>query len=279
MISMRWAEAAVQDLRYALRQLRRSPAYTAVVAATLALGIGGTTAVFSVVQAVLLAPLPYQQPGRLVRIYQQFPDDPASRYFMSGPYFKTVRDSATSFEDVAALNTYSETGRDLVKDGQAQRLRVLEVTSGYFRTLRSDPLRGPGFDVADETGSPRVVLSDALWQARFNSDPAVIGSTVHLSAEPYEVAGIAPRGFEDPVAGKVDAWVPYDLADNTAPENYSLTAVGRLRNGVSPEQARSELAALSQSAKERFPARRSAIVALPLQEDLVATSRGPLNLC
>ena len=223
--------------------------------------------------------MPYEQPGQLVRFYQQEPENPTSRYYLSGPHFRVVRDHAVSFEDVAALNTYSETGLDLVKDGQAQRLRVLQVTSGYFRTLRSDPLRGPGFDPGDETGTRRVVLSDGLWRTRFGGDPSVIGSTIHLSAEPYEVAGVAARGFEDPIAGKVDAWVPYNLATNTSEQNYSLTAVGRLRNGVNAEQARSELAALSRSAKERFPAAsRSAIVALPLQDDLVATSRGPLHL-
>jgi putative ABC transport system permease protein len=279
MNSIGWIEGSVQDLRYALRQLRRSPVFATVVIATLALGIGGTTAVFSVVHAVLLAPLPYEQPGQLVRVYQQEPENPSTRYYLTGPHFTALRDHAASFEDIAALNTYSETGLDLVKDGHAQRVRVLEVTSGYFRTLASGPLRGPGFALGDEVGTRRVVLSDRLWRTRFESDPLVIGATVHLSAEPYEVVGIAARGFEDPIVGEVDAWLPYDLAGNTSPQNYSLTAVGRLRNGVNVEHARAELAALSQSMRERWPAaRRSAVVALPLKEDLVATSRGPLQL-
>jgi putative ABC transport system permease protein len=274
-----WVDGLTQDLRYALRQLRRSPIFTVVVAATLALGIGGTTAVFSVVQAVLLAPLPYEQPGRLVRFYQQEPENASTRYFLTGPHFKAVRDHAASFEDVAALNTYSETGLDLVKDGQAQRLRVLEVTSDYFRMLRSDPFRGPGFGPEDENGTRRVVLSDALWRTRFSSDPSVVGAIIHLSAEPYEVVGIAAPGFEDPIVGEVDAWLAYNLVRNTSEENYSLTAIGRLRNRATVEHAQAELAALSRSMRERWPAaRRSAVVALPLQEDLVATSRGPLHL-
>ena len=268
-----------QDLRYAIRQVRRGPLFATVVAATLALGIGGTTAVFSVVQAVLLAPLPYEEPGQLVRFYQQEPDNPSTRHYLAGPHFKTVRDQASSFESVAALNTYSETGLDLITQGQAQRLRVLHVTSDYFRTLRAGSLRGPGIEPADETGTRRVVLSDGLWQAQFNRDPSVIGQTVHLSAEPYEVIGIAPRDFEDPVAGQIDAWLPYDLVSNTSEQNYSLTAIGRLRNGVSIEQARSELATLSQAMRERWPgARLSSVVADHLREDLVATSRAPLNI-
>ena len=275
-----WAEAVAQDLRYACRQLRRAPGFSAIAIATLALGIGGTTAVFSVVQAVLLAPLPYDQPGQLVRFYQQEPEKPSTRTFLTGVHFRELRDRASAFEDVAALNTYSETGLDLITDGQALRLRVLQVTSDYFRTLGSGPLRGREFDRDDEVGgSRRVVLSDRVWRRRFDANPSIVGTTVRLSAESYEVVGVAPQGFEDPIVDEVDAWLPYDLARNTSEQNYSLTAVGRLRHAVPPERARAELAGLNRSMVERWPkARAGTIVALPLQEDLVAGSRGPLQL-
>ena len=222
-------EQILQDLRYACRQLRRSPGFSAVVIATLGVGIGGATAVFSVLQAVLLAPLPDHRPGQLVRFYQQEPESPATRSFLAGPHFAALREHAASFETVAALANYSETGRDFVKDGRGQRLRVLPVTSDYFQTLRSGALRGPGFDRGDEAGIRRVVLSHVLWRARFDAGASVIGSTIQLSGEPYEVVGIAPQGFEDPVAGEIDAWLPYRLARDTDPENNSLSAVGRLR--------------------------------------------------
>ena len=268
-----------QDLRYASRQFRRSPGFAAVVIATLALGIGATTAVFSVLQAVLLAPLPYEQPRQLVRIYQQEPDKPATRHYLTGAHFSFLREHATAFEVVAALANYSESGRDLVKDGQGERLRVLPVTSDYFHTLRSGPWRGPGFDRRDEVGTRRVVLSEALWRARFNADPSVIGVTIHLSGEPYEVAGVAPAAFEDPIAGEFDAWLSYDLARDTDEQNNSLTAVARLRWGISLDQARAELSSLSRVMKERFPtARLSAVDIAPLQEDLVEHARGPLQL-
>ena len=113
----------------------------------------------------------------------------------------------------------------------------------------------------------------------FRGDPSVVGSTIHLSGEPYEVVGIAPEGFEDPIVGAVDAWLPYNLARDTDPENNSLSAIGRLRSGISLEQAREELSSLSRSMRERWPAARlSAVVAVPLQEDLVAPARGPLHL-
>jgi putative ABC transport system permease protein len=272
-------EQVAQDLRYAMRQVRRAPLFACVVAATLALGIGGTTAVFSVVRAVLLAPLPYEEPGQLVRFYQQEPEKPSTRNYVSATHFRVVREHAASFESVAALDNYSEAGLDLVTGGQAQRLRVLRVTSDYFRTLRVASLRGPGLELADETGTRRVVLSDSLWAARFNRDPAVVGQVVQLSAEAYEIVGVAPEGFEDPIVGHVDAWLPYNLVRDTSEENYGLTAIGRLRNGVSIEQARSELAALSQSMRARWPAARlSSFVTDPLREDLVATARGPLNM-
>jgi hypothetical protein len=217
-----WVEALAQDLKYALRQLRRRPGFSAVVVATLALGIGGTTAVFSVFQAVLLAPLPYEEPGQLVRFYQQEPGRPATRSYLTATHFSSLRDDAASFEAVAAVANYRETGRDLVRDGRAQRLRVLRVTSDYFHTLRSAPLGGtygPGFERRDEMGTRRVVLSSALWRSGFGSDPSVVGSTVRLSGEPYEVVGIAADGFEDPIAGEIDAWVPYNLAGDTNAEN------------------------------------------------------------
>ena len=279
--------AVEQDLRYAVRQARRSPGFSAVVIATLAVGIGGATAVFNVAHAVLLAPLPYSEPGQLVRLYQQEPGNPSTRRGVSAPHFRVLRDESASFEAVAARYIREDMGLDIANGGNPQRLRVLLVTSDYFRTLRSERFVGPGFQVDDEAGEPgddrtgarRVVLSDRVWRARFDGDPSILGKTIRLSAEPYEVAGIAPEGFEDPLVGAVDAWLPYNLARDTLTENYSLTVIGRLRTGVSAKQALGELAALSQAMKQRWPeVGASSVVALPLQEDVSAPSRGLLQL-
>lgn len=269
-----------KDVGYALRMLRRAPGFTAVVVATLALGIGGTTAVFSVVQAVLLAPLPYERPGQLVRLYLVDPENPSYRnkiYFAS-PQFREIRDHAASFQDIAAIMTYSETGVDLVTNGRAERLRALEVSSDYFRTLGSDLRRGREFDREDEVGTARVVLSDALWRTRFDADPSVIGTTVRLSDELAEVVGIAPPGFEDPIIGEVDVWVPYDLT-GTGEQNFGFSVVARLRNDVNLEQARAEFAVLSQSLSEQWPSTdKNVIDAVALKDDVVATARTPLRL-
>ena len=278
--SIGWIEQAARDLRYGFRQLRGSPGFTLVVAATLGLGIGGTTAVFSVVETVLLKPLPYEQPGELVRFYQQEPGRPDTQGVLAGTHFTFLREHATAFEDVAALAHYSETGLDLATaDGRVERLRVLRVSSDYFTTLHSLPAVGRGFDRDDETGTRRVVLSDRVWRTFYGADSSIVGATVLLSAEPYEVTGVAPAGFEDPIAPDVAAWIPYPLARDTYEENNSLTAIGRLRNGVSLEQAQAELATLEPLMRKRWPAAKlSAIVALPLHEELVEHARGPLHL-
>ena len=226
-------------------------------------------------------PLPYEQPGQLVRFYQQEPNKPATRSYLAAPHFASLREHAASFEVVAALFTDSETGHDLVTGGQAQRIRVLRVTSDYFHTLRSGPVRGPGFDRRDEVGTRRVVLSDGLWRTRFASDVSVVGSVVQLSGEPYEVVGIAPQRFEDPIAGDVDAWVPYLSRDSREcplrRTTLSAPSVGCEMGSASSRLGRSR--SLSRSMKERWPAARlSAVDAVPLQEDLVATARGPLHL-
>lgn len=157
-------ESLAQDVRYAVRSLLKTPAFTGVVVATLALGIGGITAVFSVVQAVLLAPLPYEAPGQLVRFYQQERNDTSSPHYVSAVHFREIRDHAPPFEEVAALFNYHETGLDLVQDGRSQRLRVLSVTSDYFSTLRSGPVLGREFEREDENGARLVILSHPLWR-------------------------------------------------------------------------------------------------------------------
>ena len=285
---LRWVDGVTQDVRYAARQARHSLGFSAVVVATLGLGIGGTTAVFSVMHAVMLAPLPYAQPDQIVRIYQQEPGKPDTRRPVSAPQFRMLRREAASFSDVGARFIRDDAGLDLSTTGGGQRLRTLMVTSDYFRTLRSEGFRGPGFEIDDEkvaarredrAGAHRIVLSNPVWRTQFNGDPSLIGTRIALSAEPYDVAGIAPPGFQDPISGAVDGWRPYDLENDTLSENNSLAVFARLRTGVSLEQAGAELAVLSESAKRRWPnAKASAIVAVPLQFDVVAPARNLLQL-
>ena len=253
-----------------------------MVALTLGLGIGGATAVFSVVDAVLLAPLPYQEPGRLVRLHQQQPSRPDTRSVVTAAHFSFVREHAGSFEDLAALAHYSETGVDLVGRRGAERLRVLRVSSGYFETLRAPLALGRGFDRDDEAGAgtQRVVLSDAVWRAHFAARS--VGGRDHRPPQcraPTRSPASRPPGFVDPFAPDVALWTPYPLARDTYEENYSLTVIGRLRDGVALERAQAELATLDAPMLARWPASdRNAIVAVPLHEELVSRARGPLQL-
>jgi predicted permease len=193
---------------------------------------------------------------------------------MSAARFNALREHAASLTGVAGTRSQNDlTGLDLFKDGVPQRLRLLRVTSDYFRTLGSAEFRGPGFDRNDESGTRRVVLSDELWRTRFRSDPAVIGMTVRLSGEPYEIAGIAPPGFSDPIMGAVDVWLPHNLRGQR--DTAMRVIVGRLRATVSLQQLDADLASISASTPpvDDDGERKSRMVAVPLHEDVVAPSR------
>ena len=164
-----WLDALAQDVRYAARQIRRSPGFALAVTAVLGVGIGGTTAVFGVAHTVLFAPLPYDEPAQLVRFYQHEPGKPDTRSVLTGTHFSYLRQHTSSFQDVAAIANYTERGLDLARDGGAQRLRVLRVTSGYFETLRSNAAHGRGVERSDESGTKRIVLSDVAWRTGFTA--------------------------------------------------------------------------------------------------------------
>ena len=233
---VRWFDGIVQDLRYAIRQIRRSPGFSFVVVATLALGIGGTTAVFSVTHAVLLAPLPYAEPGQLVRLYQQEPDKPGTRRGFSAPQFRMLRDeAATSSACRRALLSRRSPGST---SAAAARSGCASSSSPATTSPRSARRRFAVQASADDeercgatnrAGASRVVLSDALWRARFDADPAAIGRTARLSGEPYEIAGVAPADFEDPIAGVVDAWLPYDLQEHRDTISLNSSSAGCAR--------------------------------------------------
>ena len=278
MNGVRLMDELAQDLRYGLLQIRHSAGFSLAVVATLALGIGGMTAVVSVANAVLLAPLPYDRPQQLVRIYQQESGDGAVRApSMSAPRFLAIREGASLLEGVAGTRIDSQrTGLDLYRGGQAQRLRILHVTSDYFRTLRGAPFRGPGFTLDDESGTRRVVLSDALWRSRFNADESVIGTSILLSAEPYEIAGIAAPGLTDPVLGEVDVWLPHNIRGRL--DETLRTVFARIRDSATLEQVEAQLAALTQSIRDENDPAASRMVAVALHEDVVARSRNLIQL-
>ncbi|MPY87752.1 MAG: FtsX-like permease family protein [Luteitalea sp.] len=292
-----WLEDLWTDLRYAARTLRKGPGFTTAVVLTFALGIGASTAIFSVVSSVLLEPLPYEEPGRLIRLYQVDTDDPDDLEFVTGVHFGHYRDQIASFEDLAAVYTYRETGADLEMDEGAERIRVLYTSASYFDVLRTQPVRGRAFRRDEETEvppvmsddrqneesqSPIVILSDRLWRRQFDGDPSILGQTLRLSGALRTVIGVMPPGFSDPVIGQVDAWLPLNLrpGGSNNPGNHYLTVLGRLRSGTPIQTARAELATLDRALAERYARQADEEHAqiLPLQEDLVGSASRTLQV-
>lgn len=240
--------------RVAARRLVRAPGFTSVVVATLALGIGGTSAVFSVVRAVLVEPLPYERPDQLVRLYQFDEEEPATDLYVSAPHFLAYREQASAFQNLVAIYTYEETGADLLLGDRSERVRLLRVSSGYLRLLRAEPLAGRAFTREEEHGTPVALLSERLAD-RLGEEPARPGGSVELDGRRYTVVGVVPPELADPVAGEVDVWIPLDLHSGGAqfPGNHYLSVLGRLAEGATAEAAREEMAALDLALGRRWP--------------------------
>jgi putative ABC transport system permease protein len=260
------------DIVLALRSLRRTPGFTAVAATVLALGIGGSTAVFSVVDQVLLRPLPYAESGQLVRIYQTRSNAPDAGFSVTRPAFDAYR-QMRSFEDVAAIAAFREIGGDLVGNEGVERIRRLPVSASYFDVLRARPVPGRGFLPEEEQiEEPRtIVISHELWQRRLGGRPDVVGTILRIDGEPFEVVGVAPPGFEDPIVGAIDLWMPTALnISANIPSNHFLTLIGRLRAGASLADATAELRHTDALLAQAYPqdADRPGLI-VGLHEDIV----------
>jgi putative ABC transport system permease protein len=273
----RWLEETIADLGWSLRTMIRRPRFALLAIATLALGIGGTTAVFSVVDAVLLKPLPYAEPEQLVRVYSYY--KPGERAFLSTFHFKGYRDHMTSFQSAAAFMNYDVTGADIDLGTGAERIRTLPITAQYFATLRAAPPLGRGFDVSEENGAHLVVLSHRFWQRRLNRDPKVLGRVLTLDGVPHTVTGVAPEGLRDPVVGDVDAWVPMDISKPDNPNNHWMSMIARLTPGTSLTRAQAEIDGLNRSFAAQDP-RVMRVKALiePLKADVVGSAGSALEL-
>jgi predicted permease len=287
----RLLEDSLGDLGYTMRTLTRSPGFAIVVILTLAIGIGGTTAVFSAVDAVLLQPLPYQEPGQLARIYGTYLNDPSGRGFVTPVHYLAYRDRLSSVEAVAAILTYDEKGADVGSGDNVQRIRMLPTTANYFDVLRVHPALGRSYQPSDENGSglednidaaPVVVLSHQVWQDQFHGDPAAIGRTLMMNGMAYTVTGIMPAGFKDPVAGAIDVWVPIDVSTGkhaSQASNHYLSLIARLRPGVPVARAQAELDALSLRLAEEYPmAKEQRARFYALKEDIVGSSSKALEI-
>ncbi len=256
------------DLRYAFRQLIKSPGFAAVTILTLALGIGACTAIFSVVNAVLLSPLDYPDPARLVVIREtQIPEFP--EFSVSPPNYLDWEKQTKSYENLAA---YSGSRINLTGDGEPQQLVGVKATAHYFDVYGVKPALGRTFLPEEDAPGKNhvVVLSYPFWQRVFGGASDVLGRPIQLNGEPYTVIGVAPLGFG--IASKVDAWMPMafkpDETANDARGGHYLSVVGRLRPGVTVAQAEAELKVLAAQLATQYPDSNKGwgILMMPLQD-------------
>jgi putative ABC transport system permease protein len=247
-------ESFFQDVRFGARMLRKNPSFTCVAVVALALGIGANTAMFSVIEAVLLRPLPYSNAGEIVRVASTWDrNGTVTSYTASPPDFFDWRDQNRSFSSMFGFNT---TEFALTGLGEAKRVRAVMATAEMFRTLQAEPLLGRGF-VAEENrkgANHVVVLSHSLWQSAFGGAPEALGKTIQLDSEPYTVIGVMPANFLFPLTGS-DALVPLGWDDKVMSQRgaHYLSVLGRLKSGVTVAQANADLSAIMAQLRKLYP--------------------------
>ncbi len=270
------------DLRYALRMLRKNPGFTAVAVITLALGIGANTAIFSVVNSVLLRPLPFREPTQLVRIYSEFPTMQLRKFWLSPPEFLDIQKEAKSWEAVGA---WAAGGQNVGTNNEPLRVTSAAVTQGLIDTFGVQPIMGRNFSAEEDlNGGPRVaIISHGLWQRAFGGESDIIGKQIQVNAQSTTVIGVMPRDFAFPPGSndQVELMVPFqfDPANPGGRGSHFLSVVGRLKQGVSIEQARTELSGLMAGWKSENRAQHllnpqgHPVLLFPLHEDVVGSAR------
>ena len=250
-------DALLHDFRYALRRLLRAPGFAIVAIITLALGIGANTAIFSLINALLLKPLPgVIEPDRVVTLFTS--DFSSSLYSASSyPDYEDFRAQDGVFSDVIALTT---SPINIARADQVERVMAEIVTANYFSMLGLKARAGRLFTDSDGAGAPVLVLSEATWRARYGADPTVLGSTVQVNGHAFTVIGIAARSFQGVTSGlRTDAWVPLKQATHIVGEPFTergsrgFSVLGRLAPGVSVVQAQQRMSTLQQRLFETYP--------------------------
>jgi len=269
-----------QDLRYSLRVLLKSPGFAAIAVIVLALGIGANTAIFSVVNAVLLRPLPYQDPGKLVQVWhvpppKSFPG--ITQFAVSAANYLDWRDQNHVFEQLAI---YSYSNLNLSGKGQPESLTSGVVSSNFFSVLQVQPLLGRAFAPGeDQPGRANtVVLSHAFWREHFGSDRHIVGQSITLNQQSYTVAGVMPARFEMPPSAQI--WTPMALTDKekAVRGEHHFGVIGRLKPGVNLNQAQAEMTTISSRLEQQYPTddKGWGAVVVPLREQLVGDVRPAL---
>ena len=273
-------ETLLHDLRYSLRVLLKSPGFVAIAVIVLALGIGANTAIFSVVNALLLRPLPYQDPGKLVQVWhvpppKSFPG--ITQFAVSAANYLDWRDQNHVFEQLAI---YSYSNLNLSGRGQPESLTSGVVSSNFFSVLQVQPLLGRAFAPGeDQQGHANtVVLSHAFWREHFGSDRHIVGQSITLNQQSYTVAGVMPARFEMPPSAQI--WTPMALTDKekAVRGEHHFGVIGRLKPSVNLNQAQAEMTTISSRLEQQYPTddKGWGAVVVPLREQLVGDVRPAL---
>lgn len=280
-----FVETFWQDLRYAARILRKSPAFTTVVVLTLALGIGANTAIFSIVNAVLLRPLPYANPGQLVLVPEAKPEAGISGRGMAYPTFSELRDHNRVFSALAGLSGHSLV---LTGSGEPSEVSTVVVTSDFFSVLAAEPLLGRVFSAEDgqRGAAPVVVVSENLWRSRFGADGGIIGRSITLDMRPYAVIGVMPASFHTPFLNQANqVWIPlaqdplFSVWMTKPPQQHWMAVIARVRPDISFNQVKAELGTISSRLAKEFPAEKGWTIQIePLQQTITGDVKLPLLL-
>ncbi len=240
----------LQDLKFSFRTLRKTPSVTLLALFALVLGIGANAALFTVVNAVLLRPLNYPEPSRLLELHRQYPG--GIGWAISATKLLFWEKENHSFDSMGAHDVLS-TGLNLSGSGEPERLHSLRVTSGWFRALRVSPLIGRTFSASEDVpgAGQSAVLSYGLWKRRFGGDPGILGKPIVLSGNTYTVLGVMPSDFRFSI--DADLWVPMQLKMDPADLSNMYRVLGRLKDGVSIQQANADLAVVRNRMKQQLP--------------------------
>ena len=274
----------LQDLRFALRQLRNAPGFTLTAVLTLALGIGATTAIFSIVEGVLLRPLPFADPSKLVAL-----GDVAEGSFWGDNPLVDASEISNYERDThgfSSVGAYQPGGFELSGVGEPAQVSGTRLTASVLPTLGVQPLMGRSFTTQEDEGRQQVaVISYQMWHSRMHGDPRVIGQTVLLDRKAYEIIGVMPRQFEFPLVpgelNRSEIWVPMSLtkADLVQNGRWGYNMIGRLKPGVSAEQARQDAEGVAQQIEKGFPASYSSLrihASVKLLSEMTVASARPL---
>lgn len=243
-------ETLLQDLRFAVRNLLRTHGLTPVAIITLALGIGANTAIFSVIDAVLLRPLPLARPGQLVRLYET--EAAPGDYPLTGPDFLDWKVQSKSFQDMTLFSCPQD--MNLSDSGQAERVMAISTESNFFAVLGVKPLLGRTWVQGEDVlGNNSCILSYGLWQSHFGLDEKIIGRTIELSAKQYTVVGVMPPLFHYPDDPELWTTQPMDAKTLGVRGSHQWRAVGRLKSGVSLQQAQTEITLIARRLEQQYP--------------------------